>query len=104
MELYRQGAAKRLILSLAAGGFLAGCVYAPPPYAAYDGGPVSSAPYYYGPYAYGYPAYVGPPLSLSFGYYEHRYRGGGGHGYYGGRGWRGGHGWGGGRGYRGGRR
>jgi hypothetical protein len=91
---------KRLILLLAAGGILSGCVYAPPPYAAYDGGPVSSAPYYYGPYAYGYPAYAGPPISLSFGYYEHRYRGGG-YGHYGGRGWGG---WGGYRGGWGGRR
>lgn len=57
---------KRLILALAAAA-LSGCVYAPPPYAAYD------SPYGYG---YGYPTYVGPPLSLSFGYYEHRYSGG----------------------------
>jgi len=84
---------KRLILSLAAGAALSGCVYAPLPYA-YDAAPVV-APDYYGPYAYGYPAYVGPPVSLNFGFYEHRYRGGG----YGWHGGRGGHGWG---GYRGG--
>jgi hypothetical protein len=95
MELYRKGAAKRLILSLAAGAVLSGCVYAPPPYAAYDTAP-AAAPYYYSPYAYSYPTYVGPPISLSFGYYEHRYRGGG-YGHYGGRGW-GGRGWSGGRG------
>ena len=70
---------KRLVLSLAAGVVLSGCVYAPLPYTAYD-----PAPAYYGPYAYGYPTYVGPPVSLSFGFYEHRYRGG--------------HGWGGHRG------
>jgi hypothetical protein len=85
MELHKQGVAKRLILSLAAGAVLSGCVYAPPPYAAYDTAP-----------AYSYPTYVGPPISLSFGYYEHRYRGGG-YGHYGGRG-RGGRGWSGGRG------
>ena len=96
MELYRRGVAKRLILSLAAGASLGGCVVAPP-YAAYDpayGAAAPGAAYYYPynyyPYTYGYPAYVGPPLSLSFGYTRHRYGGG--------RGWGGGHGWGGGRG------
>jgi len=94
METRKQGAAKRLILSLAAGAALSGCVYAPPyapyaPYSAYDSGPVE-APYYSAPYyGYGYPTYVGPPVSLSFGFYEHNYRGG--------HGW-GGHGWGGHRG------
>jgi hypothetical protein len=81
MNTRTQGAAKRLILSLAAGAALSGCVYAPP-YAAYD-----SYPYGNG-YGYGYPTYVGPPVSLSFGYSENRYSGGrgwGGHG-----GWRGG--------------
>jgi hypothetical protein len=103
MELRKQGAAKRLIFSLAAAA-LSGCVYGPPPYAAYDQAP-GAAPYYYSPYAYGYPTYVGPPLSLSFGFYEHSYHGGhghyGGHGYYGGHGGHG-HGWGGGHGYHGG--
>ena len=98
MELYRRGGAKRLILSLAAGATLSGCVYAPLPYA-YDTVP-AAAPAYYGPYSYAYPTYVGPPVSLNFGFYEHRYRGG--HGWHGGhRGQRwGGHGWRG--GYRGG--
>ena len=82
---------RRLILSLAAGAALSGCVYAPLPYA-YDAAPVA-APAYYGPYSYAYPTYVGPPVSLNFGFYEHRYRGG--HGWGGYRG-----GWGG--GYRGG--
>lgn len=91
MELYRRGAAKRLIFSLAAGTVLSGCVYAPLPYA-YDTVP-ATAPAYYGPYSYAYPTYVGPPVSLSFGFYEHRYSGG--HGWGGHRG-----GWGG--GYRGG--
>lgn len=93
MELYRRGASKRLILSLAAGAALSGCVYAPLPYA-YDAAP-APAYYGYGPYSYAYPTYVGPPVSLNFGFYEHRYRGG--HGWHGGHG-RGGHGWGGGRG------
>jgi hypothetical protein len=73
---------KRLILALAAAA-LSGCVYAPPPYAAYDSAPAGSP--YYSPYSYGYPTYVGPPLSLSFGFYQHRYSGGRGH--YGGRRW-----------------
>jgi hypothetical protein len=85
MNIRTRGAAKRLILSLAAGAALSGCVYAPP-YGAYD-------PYGYG-YGngygtYGYPAYVGPPVSLSFGYSEHRYSGG--HGWRGHGGWRGRH-------------
>jgi hypothetical protein len=95
MESRNISVAKRLALALA-GAALSGCAYYGPPYAAYDGAPVS-APYYYYPYSYGGPVYVGPPLSLSFGYYEHRY--GGGYGYRGGHGWRGsgwdGHGWGG---------
>jgi hypothetical protein len=74
MDIRKQGAAKRLILSLAAGAALSGCVYGPP-YAAYNA-----------PYGYGYPAYAGPPVSLSFGYSETRY--GGGHGWRGNRGWR----------------
>lgn len=87
MNIRTRGAAKRLILSLAAGAALSGCVYAPP-YGAYDSAPYYSNSYPYG-YGYGYPTYVGPPVSLSFGYSEHRYSGGrgwGGHG-----GWRGRH-------------
>lgn len=56
---------KNLILALAACIALSGCVVAPP-----------SVPYYDAPYTYAYPTYVGPPVSLSFGFYEHRYRGG----------------------------
>jgi len=105
MDTQGVGVAKRLLFSLAAAAALSGCAVYGPPYAAYDAAPVAvpSAPYYYYPYAYRGPAYVGPPLSLNFGYYEHRYRGGYG-GYHGGyRGYRGhgGHGWGG-RGWRGG--
>jgi hypothetical protein len=84
MNIRTRGVAKRLILSLAAGAAMSGCVYAPP-YAAYDSAPYS--PYYYPTaYPYGYPTYVGPPISLSLGYSYHRYSGGGwgGHG-----GWRG---------------
>lgn len=85
MATRKHGATARLTLSIAAAAALSGCVWYGPPYAAYDPGPVA-APYYY-PYAYGRPAYVGPPVSLNFGYYG--YRGGGGYR---------GHGWGGGRG------
>ncbi|ALK95401.1 hypothetical protein AB595_16625 [Massilia sp. WF1] len=93
METRKQGAAKRLILSLAAGVGLSGCVYAPPyaaPYSAYGYSAYDTAPGYYQPYSYGYPTYVGPPLSLSFGFYEHDYHGGRGWGGYRG-GWRGRH-------------
>jgi len=97
-------AVKRLAVGLLIAGNLGGCaVYGPPYAAAYD-------PYYYP--SYGYPTYVGPPVSLNFGlgYYD---RGYGhyhhGHGkYHGGRGWYGrgggwshrGGGWGHGRGRR----
>ncbi|MGJ7914306.1 hypothetical protein ACI48D_02345 [Massilia sp. LXY-6] len=84
--------AMHLVLSLAAGAALSGCAVYGPPYAAYE-----AAPAYY-PYTYASPVYVGPPLSLSFGYYEHHYRGP--YGWRGGYGW-GGHGWGG-RGWHGG--
>jgi hypothetical protein len=102
METSAHGAARRRILSLAAAAALSGCVYAPP-YGYYDpagpapaAAPYSSYPYY----GYGYPTYVGPPLSLSFGFYEHSYHGG--HGWGGGHGgYHGGH-WGGHGGYRGG--
>jgi hypothetical protein len=103
MDTRRNGVAKRLMFSLAvgaAGAALSGCAVYGPPYAVYDPAP-AAAPYYSYPYTYGYPTYVGPPLSLNFGYYEHHYRGGhgwGGHGWrghgWGGHGW-GGHGWGG---------
>lgn len=85
---------RRWIMTLTAVAALSGCaVYAPPPYAVYGAVPAVQ-PYYYGPYAYGRPAYVGPPLSLNFGYYQHRYHGN--------NGWRG-HGWGRGHGGFGGR-
>jgi hypothetical protein len=112
MDTQQHGVAKRLILSLAAAtaaAALSGCAVYGPPYAAYEPAPVA-APYYY-PYTYGGPAWLGPPISLDFGFYEHGYRGGyggyhGGYrGYrgYGGHAWRGGlggrgYGWGGGRG------
>jgi len=110
---HHQGALMRRLLALAGAAALSGCAVYAPPYAAYDPAPVV-APYYAYPYGYSYgygygygrPAYVGPPVSLNFGYYEHRYRGG--HGGYGGPGWRGGHGggrgWGGHGGWRGGGR
>jgi hypothetical protein len=122
MDTRHYGAAKRLILSLAAGAALSGCVYAPP--YAYSPAPVATTAYSYYPYypygynygyyggyyGYGRPAYVGPPIALNFGYYRHSYRGG--YGYRGapawrGHGWaggRGGHGWGGARGGHGGGR
>jgi len=59
---------KRFAIALVAAGGLGGCaVYGPPYAAAYD-------PYYYS--GYGYPAYVGPPVSLNFGYgyYDRGYR------------------------------
>lgn len=81
-------AVKRLAASFLLAGGLGGCVYAPP-YAAYD-------PYYSYP-GYAYPTYVGPPVSLNFGYgyYEHRHHhryqgkhhGWRSHGYGGHRGW-----------------
>lgn len=73
---------------------LSGCAVVAPPYAAYDTVPTVQ-PYYYGGYAYGRPTYIGPPLSLNFGYYQHRYHGGDawrGHGWGRGRGGFGGHG------------
>jgi hypothetical protein len=87
MDTRSKRAARRIVAALLLAGGLGGCVYAPP-YAAYD-------PYYYG---YGYPTYVGPPVTLDFGFYGYSHRGyHGGHGY----GWRGhGGGWGHGRGGR----
>jgi hypothetical protein len=87
MDTRKKRTARRIVAALLLAGGMGGCVYAPP-YAAYD-------PYYSG---YGYPTYVGPPVSLDVGFYHHSYRGyHGGHGH----GWRGhGHGWGHGRGGR----
>jgi hypothetical protein len=119
MATHRNGAAKRLMCSLAGGAALMGCVYDPyyPYYGAYYPGVNYPArvtettatntaatttittvappryyypyPYYY-PYGYYYPyRYVGPPISLNFGYYHYS-----GHGHGGGHGWNGGgHGW-----------
>lgn len=74
MDTRNQRAARRIVAAVLLAGGLGGCVYAPP-YAAYD-------PYYP---SYGYPAYVGPPvtLDLGFGYYSHHHhhRGHGGHGW-----------------------
>jgi hypothetical protein len=93
MDTSGYGVATRLILSLAVVAALSGCVYGPP-YGYYDQAPATAPyspyPYSYPYYGYGYPTYVGPPLSLSFGFYEHRYHGG--HGGHGGHGWGGGHG------------
>jgi len=79
--------ARRVVTAILLAAGLGGCVYAPP-YAAYDP--------YYSPYAY--PTYVGPPVTLDFGfgYYRHHHSYHGHRGYYGGHGR---HGWG-----RGGRR
>ena len=82
MDMRNKRAAWRTVVALLLAGGLAGCVYAPP-YAAYD-------PYYP---AYSYPAYVGPPVTLDFGfgYYRHHHHHHRGHGYYGSHGR---HGWG----------
>jgi hypothetical protein len=74
MDTGKKRAMRRMVMALLLGGGLGGCAVYAPPYAPYDA-------YYPG---YAYPAYVGPPVSLDFGFYEHRH-----HGYYGGhrRGW-----------------
>jgi hypothetical protein len=85
--------ARRCTTALAAGAILSGCAVYGPPYAAYAPAPYVHDGYYpydYYPYRYGGPVYVGPPVSLDFGYYQHRYHGG--HAWYGapyahGRGW-----------------
>jgi hypothetical protein len=95
------GTARRVIAALLLAAGLGGCVYGPP--YAYD---ATGAPYY------GYPTYVGPPISLDlgfgfydgpsyghYGHYGHRghhhgarhhggshHHGGSGHGHRGGRG------------------
>ena len=92
MDTHIKRRAGRIVAALLLAVGLGGCVYAPP-YAAYD-------PYYSG---YNYPTYVGPPVSLDFGfgYYKHHHSYRGHHG-----GHRGGHhggyrhGWGHGRGRR----
>jgi hypothetical protein len=97
METDAKRTLARLILSVAAAA-LSGCAVYGPPYAVHDTPVVApaplAAPYYAYPYGdrYGYsrPSYAGPPLSLNFGYYEHRYRGA--HGGHGGHGYRGRHG------------
>jgi hypothetical protein len=75
MNTRHQRAARRVITALLLAAGLGGCVYAPP-YAPYD-------PYYP---SYGYPTYVGPPVTLDFGfgYYSHHHHGG--RGYHGGHG------------------
>lgn len=86
MNILTKGAAKRLIFSLLLAVSLGGCAYYGPPPSGYDSYP----------YSYGYPSYVGPPVSidLGFGFYDygrvhhsrgHRTH----HGYHGG--YRGGH-------------
>ena len=73
---------RRVVTAILLAAGLTGCVYTPP-YAPYD-------PYYP---TYGYPTYVGPPvtLDLGFAYYHHHHGYHGHRGYYGGRGR---HGWG----------
>jgi hypothetical protein len=94
METRSKRTARRIVAALLLAGGLGGCAVYAPPYASYD-------PYYSG---YGYQTYAAPPVSLNFGFYEHRYRGGYHHGGYhhGGHrhGWRGHGGWGRGRGGR----
>ena len=92
MNIQKSRAATRLILTLAAAAGLSGCVAYGPPYPAYGAAAVGTT-YYAGtaydygygyPYSYGYgygygygrPAWVGPPVALNFGYYNHSYRGG----------------------------
>lgn len=78
MNTRHQGAVRRVVIALLLAAGLGGCVYAPP--YAYD-------PYYptYS-YPYSYPAYVGPPVTLDFGfaYYRHHPHHHRGHGYHGG--------------------
>lgn len=82
MDIRHQRAVRRVVTVLLLAAGLGGCVYAPP-YAAYD-------PNYSG---YGYPTYVGPPVTLDFSYYRHPHHHHGGRGHYGGHGRRGwGHG------------
>lgn len=82
MDTRSKRAAKRFVLALLLAGGVGGCAVYAPPYAAYD-------TYYYS--GYGYPTYVAPPVSLSFGFYEQRHRGH--HGWRHGHGWRGHDGW-----------
>lgn len=79
MDTRQKRTARRIATALLLATGLGGCVYAPP-YAAYD-------PYYYP--SYGYPTYVGPPVTLDFGfgYYSHHHHGGGHYGGYRGHGW-----------------
>ena len=72
MDTRHQALARRAVIALLLGCGLGGCAVYAPPYAGYD-------PYYP---AYGYPAYVGPPVSLDlgFGFYNGGYRGRGGWG------------------------
>lgn len=67
MDTRYQAILRRALVALLLGCGLGGCAVYAPPYAGYD-------PYYP---AYGYPAYVGPPVSLDlgFGFYGGGYRG-----------------------------
>ena len=111
MDTQGTGAAKRFVVALLLAFGLGGCVYDP----YYVGHTYPGSSYAYSTYdypAYGYPLYgyrpygyyVGPPVSLNFGFYEHRHRGGY-DGKHHGHGWRGhgGSGHRGGWGHRGGR-
>ena len=107
MKTLLTGAAKRLTFSLVLLAVLGGCaVYetTPATYSYYDseGQLVYVTPRVVTPApVYSYPRYVGPPVSLSFGFSSGHYHGYGGHrnSFHGGH-WRGGHGgWYGGRGH-----
>lgn len=82
MNTRHRRTARRVATAILLAAGLGGCVYAPP-YAAYD-------PYYP---TYSYPTYVGPPVTLDFGFgnYRHHHSHHGHHGHYGGYGR---HGWG----------
>jgi uncharacterized membrane protein YgcG len=98
MDMQLRHGAGRSVVALVLAGGLGGCVYDPYYPSSYY--PASYSPYSYYAYPYyPYPSYpyysayryVGPPVSLNFGFYSHH---GGGHGY-----GHGGHGHGGGWGH-----
>ncbi|WP_182915629.1 hypothetical protein [Massilia cavernae] len=67
MNTSLKGAAKRLIFSLLLAASATGCAVYAPPYSSHDPNP----------YAYGYPTYVGPPVTLDLGFrfYDHGFHG-----------------------------
>ncbi len=72
MDTRYHALARRTLAALLLGCALGGCAVYAPPYAGYG-------PQYYP--AYGYPAYVGPPVSLDLGFGFYGGRGGWGRGY-----------------------